>query len=121
MAISDIFGSRNEQHNLIGRVDCSGEELSSVFLGLVQSMGMTNPPASTTVSKKGVTISRKGNKYTLTLEMFEPPLNVSWSDPIEISQIVEFLNKISAQNKKVGWVNTINLSDGSKFLQLATN
>ncbi len=119
MSILDIFGTKNERQNIVGQVDCTAEDAPTVFLGLMQTMGMSNPSVSISNSSKGVSISKKGKKYTLVLEMFQPPIQISWEDPIDYNQILSFINKISRGNNKVCWVNFINMSDGSKSLQFA--
>lgn len=121
MSIINILGSKNEQHNLIGKVEADSSEVINILLGLVQSVGMANPKVKVNNSKKGVTITKVDDKYTLTLQMFEPPIEVSWSSPIEYAKVLDFLNNIAKDSKKIGWINIFSLSDGTKFLQFATN
>lgn len=121
MSLVNILGSKNEQQHIIGSVETDSSQVVGIFLSLVQSMGMTNPSSSVTSSKKGVKISKKGSKYTLTLEMFEPPIEVIWKSPLEFSKVLEYFDKLSNGNSNIGWVNILNLSDGSKYLQFATN
>lgn len=120
MSIIDFIGSRFEQHNkVVGKVECSGDEVTTIFLGLAKSVGMANPKISKNSAKKGISIAHVDNKYILTLEMFEPPLKIVWSKPEPVKALREVLDNLANDNKKVGWVNTIELSDGTKMLQLA--
>lgn len=120
MSILDFIGSKFEQHNkVVGKVECSGDEVTTIFLGLAKSVGMANPSTSMSAAKKGISIVHIDNKYILTLQMFEPPLQIIWNDPIPFNALREKLDMLAIENKKVGWVNTIDLSDGTKMLQLA--
>ena len=121
MSIIDILGSKSEQHNIIGSVEADSSQVLNIFLGLVKSVGMTNPATTVKSSKKGVTITKSGNKYTLRLEMFEPPIEVTWSTPISYNKVLEYFDNIALNNSRIGWVNLINMSDGTKYLQFATN
>lgn len=41
MSILDFIGSKFEQHNkVVGKVECSGDEVTTIFLGLAKSVGM---------------------------------------------------------------------------------
>jgi len=118
--ISELFATRNEQqNNTIGRVDCNAESVSNMLVGLMSSMGMSNPVGLTAKSSKGVSISQKGNKYTLVLNMFKPPLEISWTGLIDYSKLIDMINKLVASKQKAGFINIYTLGNGNKVFQLA--
>jgi len=121
MNLLENFVSRIEQHSkTIGQVECSNEEAPKIMIGMMQSMGMANPLTVQSKSSKGVKISKKGNKYTLTLFMFTPPLSISWTGAIPMSKLMDIIEKLSEDKKTVGFMNIHNNVNSSlSVFQLA--
>jgi hypothetical protein len=86
---------------------------------MASAMGMTNPSLSTSTSTKGVVIKRKGKKYLITFNRYNPPLVFTWTGSINDENLPEVLKKILERHKIIAALNTLKLSDGKIFHQLA--
>jgi len=119
MNFIENFVSKLEQQNkIIGQLECAAESLPQMLVGMLQSMGMTNPVIISSKASKGIKITKKGNKYTLILYMFEPPLKISWTSQIPFEKLHEVIDKISSDKKNIGYMNIFNVNN-HKVFQLA--
>ncbi len=113
------FINKNESSRNIGQVECmSIEEATSTITNLMSSMGMSNPTAPINTSSKGVTVKKKGNSIVITLSMFTPPITFVWTNLLPAKALPEVIAKIIEEKKKIGSINNITLSDGTKYVQL---
>lgn len=120
MQILDIVASRKEQQkDQIGKVECTESTLVDMCLGLLSSVGMINPGQVVAHSYKGVKLTRKGDKYILTLTMFKPPLKVSWSSTHSYSKLRKLLIKSASTNKTICYMSIISSPNKAKLVQLA--
>jgi len=81
-------------------------------------MGMSNPTAPTNSSTKGVSVKKKGNSIIITLSMFTPPITFVWTNLLPAKELPKVIATIIDQKKRIGSINNITLSDGTKFVQL---
>lgn len=113
------FINKNESSRNIGQVECmSIEEATSTITNLMSSMGMSNPTTPINSSTKGVTVKKKGNSIVITLSMFTPPITFVWTNLMPAKSLPDVIAKIIVEKKKIGSINNITLSDGTKFVQL---
>jgi hypothetical protein len=121
MAIFNNSVSRFEQQNtrLIGSTDCQKESAPNMLIGMLSSMGMVNPSGLQSSSSKGVKITKRGNNYTLTLSMYQPPIVLTWTGGIPMSKLPDIIEKLIQDRKKIGYMNFVNLSKGQKSFQFA--
>jgi hypothetical protein len=122
MGLLDIFQwpseSSTSSESIVGKTECNFNNLGSMFVGMANSMGLSNPAGLVGKSGKGIRLSKKGQTYTLTLTMYKPPITVSWTGVMPMDKLVEILDRLATDNKKVGYLNTFNTS-GQQFFQLA--
>lgn len=107
------FEGRREKN--VGKIECSRGELPDVLIGMLQKMGMNNPSKLTVKSTKGVTVIKKGNKYVLVLNTYNPPLVLSWTGTIPLSQLLEVIDNVAKEGKKIGFINFVNVEGTSTF------
>ena len=122
MLISDIFASKNERHGFakeVGRFETSGENVAEMLVGMMNTMGMVNPPPASSQSSKGVTFAKKGNVYTVVLSMYNPPIKVSWTGLIRMEDLVKVIDDVAEARKKVGYMNIHQMKNGQKVVQMA--
>ncbi|MEP7103639.1 MAG: hypothetical protein ABI721_02955 [Candidatus Dojkabacteria bacterium] len=113
------FINKTESTKNIGQVECmSIEEATSTLVSLMSSMGMANPTTPTNSSLKGVTITKKGRNIVITLSMFNPPITFVWTGLMPAKSLPDIIAKIINEKKKIGSINNITLSDGSKYVQV---
>ena len=122
MGILEFFTSQfDNSSNTIGQVECDGDSVVNIFVGLMQSMGMTNPVSLHSTAGKAVTITKKNNKYKLVLNAFKPPVEIVWSEDIPLSQIKKVIDDLVSNNRKVGYISFLTTSDRGKVFQLGIN
>lgn len=120
MQIFEVSASKKEQQkDQIGKVECTENSLVDICIGLLSSVGMINPGQVVAHSSKGVKLTRKGDKYILTLLMFKPPLHVTWSASHNYDKLPKLLVKASKSNETLCYISIINPADKSKLVQLA--
>lgn len=113
------FINKNESVKNIGQVECTSiEEASATITNLMSSMGMSNPTSPVNSSTKGVTVKNKGNSIIITLSMFTPPITFVWTNLLPARELPKVIASIIEKNKKIGSINNVTLSDGTKFVQL---
>lgn len=120
MNILDFFQNRSEkgESSTIGQVETTSESLSNMAVGLMQSMGMTNPSTLKAYAGKAITITKKGEKYLITLNAFKPPVTIEWTNTMDINQLAGLLLNLANTNKKVGYVNFLT-QNGRRMFQIA--
>ncbi|MEO6728429.1 MAG: hypothetical protein ABIM99_00750 [Candidatus Dojkabacteria bacterium] len=113
------FINKTEATRNIGQVECmSLEEATATITNLMSSMGMSNPSTPTNSSSKGVTVKKKGNTIIITLSMFNPPITFVWTNLLPAKALPDVIAKIIEEKKKIGSINNITLSDGTRLVQL---
>jgi|SRR6185369_10412441 len=113
------FINKTESTKNIGQVECmSIDEATATITNLMSSMGMSNPTAPINSSSKGVTVKKKGNSIVITLSMFTPPITFVWTNLLPAKALPSVIAKIIEEKKKIGSINNVTLSDGSKYVQL---
>lgn len=121
MSILELFVSKNEQQSNareIGKIT-SSDNMPGILIGILNSMGMVNPKNFASSTSKAVVITKKGKSYTLTLNMYTPPIRVKWTGLLTKNKLAEILEKIAAEQKKIGYINSVKLSNGTEMFQLA--
>lgn len=118
MSILDIFN--NNQEKFIGRFEAKKDNATNTLLSMMNGMGMM-PKSLVSKSNKGITITKKGNNYVFTLNMFVPPLEISWNEPLDYKAIEAFILKVVNERKKIACVNTIKSSNNTTLFQFGTN
>ena len=122
MGILDSIVTKIEQQaKFIGKIDCTKESVSNILIGMLNSMGMVNPTGLAKRSKKGISLKKKGNLYTLTLSMYEPPLELTWTENITSQELIAKLDKMIEERKKIGAMNVFKMANGATQYQLAIN
>lgn len=113
------FINKTESSRTIGQVECmSIDEATATITNLMSSMGMSNPVSPVNTSTKGVTVKKKGNTIVITLSMFTPPITFVWTNLLPAKSLPDVIAKIIEEKKKIGSINNVTLSDGTKFVQL---
>lgn len=119
MGVLEFFTSQfDSKTRNIGQVECDEAVVGNIFVGLMQSMGMANPFSLYSKSSKAVSITKKNDKYKLVLNVFKPPIEITWTDNIPFSQITRVIEELAADEKKVGYINFVNTSNIGKTFQL---
>ena len=119
MSIFQNFFKPESFAKVIGNVECTGENLPNMLIGMMSSMGMANPASLPSSSTKGVKITKKGkNSYKLTLGMFNPPVEIVWTGPIDEKQIMNLVAKTIEDSKALAYVNYHNI-EGKRMFQFA--
>lgn len=119
MSIFQNFFKPDSFAKVIGNIECTGESLPNMLIGMMSSMGMANPASLPSKSSKGVRVTKKGkNSYKLTLGMFNPPVDIMWTGPLDEKQILDLVSKIIEDNKTLSYVNYHNI-DGKRLFQFA--
>lgn len=104
----------------LGSFETTSYDLVPVFTNFMSAMGMCNPLRLTKKGSKGVKITKKkGDKYTIKLLMFEPPLELTWSPIAPMDTLFETLDSLAQSNKRIAYINTGKLETGLSFFQLA--
>lgn len=119
MSIFQNFFKPDSFSKVIGNVECSGENLPNMLIGMMSSMGMSNPSALPSKSSRGVRISKRGkNSYKITLGMFTPPVDIMWTGPLDETQIMKLVAKTIEDSKTLSYVNYHNVA-GKRVFQFA--
>ena len=109
------FDSSNKT---VGKYEVSSNDLVDSVLQLLQKVCSTPTTlVSNTSSAVTVTQTSKG-KYLITLNSFNPPIEIEWSDTMPMWQFNQVLNDVIENNKKIGFINKRRLSDGMEVFQL---
>lgn len=120
MGILDIFKNSDDQLQSIGSVECTADKLSDTFSLLMERLGMANPSAYTSKAPKGVSITKRGDVYKLTLHSFTPPVTIEWSNVFDASELISVLEKIAVEGgKRIAYYNFKKIDGFGKF-QIAT-
>lgn len=121
MSLVDFFVNNREQHNgsPIGKYEVVEENVPSALVSMLESMGMSNPTGITTTTSKSVKVTKKGNKYTLTLLSYTPPITVQWTGMITTDKLQNLINHAVEKRLGIGYINTLTLNNGVKLFQIA--
>ena len=104
---------------IIGSAESDGSNLTKILIGMMSSMGMSNPASLPSKSSKGVKITKKGkNSYKITLGMFTPPIDIMWTGTLNESELMDLISKVINDNKTISYVNYHNVT-GNKIFQFA--
>jgi hypothetical protein len=119
MNLFNLFNQNLENRNItpIGSVEVPQENLASMIMGMMNSMGLVNPGAVTTTSSKAVTVTKKGNTYVITLNMYTPPITFTWTGLLPADKLAGVILKLIEDNRKINYINQINTDKGN-FVQL---
>ena len=77
------------------QIECDTEKsLFTNIFGIVKSLGLFKPKYVVSKTSKGIKISRTTTKkgttvYVLTILDFTPPMQISWTEAMSLSQIIE--------------------------------
>ncbi|MCA9386545.1 hypothetical protein KC669_00775 [Candidatus Dojkabacteria bacterium] len=103
----------------VGSFECTNSQLTSAFIKLSSVVGISNPNTLLNSSGKGISITKKGDKYQIKLLMFTPPIELEWTDLSPLSDLLNHLEKIaSSSDKQIGSVTFKRISNGEKYFQL---
>lgn len=118
MANINLFLNK-EKGGVIGKAEC-GKNLLDGLLSLLDNFGMINPSGIRFSANKGVRITKKGNRYTLLLLNFTPPVKVTWSKPITSSELEKLILEAVGKSNSICYLNTVkNTPTQSVLFQLA--
>lgn len=112
-----IFERDSEKN--IGKYECSKDTLVSAVMNLLGTMDMVNPSGVVATANRAVVITKKGGNYVVELNSYNPPIEVEWSDSMQIWQLEQAILDAVEQNKKIGYINKRRLSDGFQIFQMA--
>jgi|SRR5690606_31219181 len=101
----------------IGKVEVAKEGMVDMLTGLMNSMGLVNPGAVTNTSSKAVTITKKGNTYVITLNLYNPPITFTWTGLLPSEKLAEVIFKLIDEKKRINYINKVKTSDGD-FVQV---
>jgi len=97
-------------------IQCDTEKsLFTNIFGIVKSLGLFKPKYVVSRTSRGIKISKKTTNnsrtiYVLTILDFEPPIQVSWTKAMSLSQIIELIRKITNTDKSISYINQFNIS-----------
>lgn len=106
--------------NSIGKVEVTSGNMVEMLMGIMSSMGLTNPTAITSKSSKAVTITKKGEGYLITLNHYDPPITFTWTGLMPTERLSEVIGKLVEDKKKINYVNHVSTADG-KFVQFGVS
>ncbi len=119
MSLLGIFNQNTEKEpsNKVGSFECDKQNLVKTFMNLMGFMGMSNPGKLVSTSTKAVKITKKGSKFTLQLNMFKPPVKISWTELTPIQQIeAELINAVN-RGLSISFVNQVKV-ENNDLIQL---
>lgn len=120
MNILDFLLPKNESSKTVGSFECPAHTLSETFLGLAAKIGGVNPASITKKSTKGISVKKNANgNYLITLHAFDPEVTIEWSEQMPINELYSVLDTMTVSNKKVSFVNLLNLDQGQRLFQVA--
>lgn len=108
-----------DEEKVIGTYECSKDTLVSAVLNLLGTMDMVNPSGVVSSASKAVVITKKGGNYLIQLNTYNPPIEIEWSDAMQIWQLEEAIHDAIENHKKIGFINKRRLSDGHQIFQMA--
>jgi len=119
MSLLNLFNQNIEQRGVtqIGKVEVAKEDMVNMLVGLMNSMGLVNPGSVTSASSKAVTVTKKGNTYVITLNVYNPPITFTWTGLLPTEKLAEVILKLIEDKKKINYINKVKTSDGD-FVQL---
>lgn len=123
MNFFNIFGQKEKGTDFIGKFECTAQKLPDIFVRLMDTMGMSNPSGYVQNASKAITIKKNGDKYTIFINTYNPPLAIQWTEPFVSDDLVKVINRLVAgKNKRIGYLNVTGLNNGyeaGEFYQLA--
>lgn len=120
MNFLNIFKQNIDSQDItsIGQFECAPSKLSLAVSSLLQRMGMSNPSSLTAHSPKGIQIASKGGKFIITLYMFNPPVEIEWTEMDSIENLQSYLENIVDTQTKIGYINLKNTAGNITKYQL---
>lgn len=100
----------------IGKVEVDQGNMVNMLLGIMSSMGLTNPTTVTTKSSKAVSVTKKGNTFVITLNHYDPPLTFTWTGLLPSDKLAEVISKLIEDKKKINYINNVKTEKGD-FVQ----
>ncbi len=116
MSIFEIFNQKEKSN--IGKFECTFDKLADAFLSVTNFMGMSNPSAVTKTAGKAITIVKKKGGYVLSLNMFNPPIELKWTDLENVKDLSKVLDSYANTSTKIGYINQVS-ANGQSLYQLA--
>ena len=119
MAIWDFLFNNKESHDgtVVGTIECDRNNAVQVITGLASTMGMANVGMASH-SGKGISISQKdSNTYEIIMYNYNPPLVISWSNTIPVSQLAYVIDQLSQGDQSIAAINNISRDNGA-FIQV---
>jgi len=97
------------------QIQCETEKsLFTNLFGIVKSLGLFKPRYVVSKTSKGVRISKKKQDgkviYILTILDFEPPIQIYWTKPTPLSQIIQVIREIVDTKKSIAYINHFTVS-----------
>lgn len=118
MNFFNIFKQNIDAGETVGQFECASNKLSVAVSSLLDRMGMANPSTLTAHSPKGINITSKGGKYIITLYMFNPPIEIEWTDMQNLDNLQSFLENLADSETKIGYINLRNVDKNTINFQL---
>lgn len=121
MSLLNINPSQAERGvSSVGKIEVTGENMVDMLMGIMTSMGLTNPSNITSSSSKAVTIVKKGLSYVITLNHYDPPITFTWTGLMPTAKLAEVISKLIEDKKKINYINKVDTSEGS-FVQFGVS
>lgn len=115
--LQNLFSQKSTE---VGRLEMSSvNSVVSTLLNLLPAMGMSNPPIGASTSTKAVSVKKKGKKFIITLNQYNPPISFIWTGAVDDVNLIPTIINIINNNQKIAAINTNKLANGKKFYQLA--
>ena len=124
MNLKEFFKKKNQfENNEVGSYEVSSSGLVASFVDLCSFVDISNPQAIKSNTSKGILITKKGNKYLIKLLMFNPPVQLEWTELRPLDDLFNVLDSLATDTlkKNIGSINFKNLGGRKKFFQLALN
>lgn len=121
MNILESIFSKSEKQNtrVIGNLETSRDQIIQALLGTMSAMGMANPTSIVTKARKSVKIKKRGKNYLITLYSFNPPLEIVWSPLVPAKNLLDFIEKVSNEERSIGYYSSVINDSGEKSIQFA--
>ncbi len=124
MKFLELFN--NSKINKIGELILPSIDVVAVTIrNIMNTMGMSNPSFTTSSSTKGIIVKKKGNKYIIVLNQYDPPVSFTWTGSIHDKNLQSVIEKIAIANnnegkdKIIAGINSFRLLNNRLIHQLA--
>ena len=115
----NIIDSLFKTNNKVGDFEVDSGDIVFAIFQLSKKFGLNNTNKLTSKSHKGISIRKRGNKYVITMHMFNPPIVIKWNTPLDYNEAKKAIEEAINSSSYIAYINVFH-SVGGKKIQFAT-